>query len=178
MSFINYWMPIYNLYKNTKKCLYHSYKIKISKILNCNILKNKNKNKNKETNIINPHFMCIAIRNIARDRDNQIIQCYNNDFRHHNHIRYAYFDLDTILNTAWNNKDTLLVRIISNQGKTKDKEITRFNIDFTKTITKTTIINRESFIEIIENGDKGDLILRIPLSSECGGTLVFSYYRN
>ena len=28
------------------------------------------------------------------------------------------------------------------------------------------------------DGDKGDLILRIPLSSECGGTLVFSYYRN
>ena len=119
-----------------------------------------------------PLFSCIAIRT------NQIVQCYNNELRFHNHIRYAYFDLDTLLRTAWDRKDNILIRIIDNRKKNMGKEIVRFKIDLGAVNAKDTIINGINTKEILEKGENGHLIIRIPSTCDKGGKVVFIYNRN
>ena len=124
----------------------------------------------RDKTIVNPYFSCIAIRT------NQIVQCYNNEIRHHNHIRYAYFNLDKIIRTSILNSDNLLIRIINNRGANKDTEITRFYIDFSEVVIKDNIIDGVYTKEVLLNGDKGHIIVRIPDNQIDGDAKVVYIY--
>ena len=127
----------------------------------------------REPTVFNPYFSCIAIKT------NQIVQCYNDELRHHNHIRYAYFNLDKIIRTSIQNNENLLIRIIDNRGVNKDKEITRFYIDFSDVVIKDNIIDGTSTKEILLNGDTGHIIIRIPDNQIDGDAkVVYIYNRN
>ena len=165
MSFTNYYKCLGDrliVFKNKLVIIYN---------IGCNICHSMISKKDKP--VINPYFSCIAIKT------NQIVQCYNDELRHHNHIRYAYFNLDKIIRTAIQNSENLLVRIIDNRGVNKDNEITRFYIDFSDVVIKNNIIDRISTKEILLNGDNGHIIIRIPDNQIDGDAkVVYIYNRN
>ncbi len=164
MSFINCYRSLNNMMSG----------IKIKIVTTCNILtgiiQNLRSQGNKNTPNIRPNFCCIAIKT------NQIMQCYNEELRHHNHIRYAYFNLDKIIRSSLHNRDNLLIRIINNKGKNKDKEVTRFNIDFDEVIIKDNIIGGIATKEIVSHGENGHIILRIPTNVLDGDAKVVYVY--
>ena len=168
MNIMNCWKNQHNNYCPSKLTNWLGTISRIFSSVASNINENIKKKVNNKKNTTTPLFSCIAIRT------NQIVQCYNNELRYHNHIRYVYFDLDSLLRMAWHRKDTLLIRIINNRGK----EIVRFNIDLERVNAKDTIINGIITNEILVKGEKGHLMIRIPATCDKGGKVVFIYNRN
>ncbi len=147
--------------------------IKIKIVTTCNILtgiiQNLRSQGNKNTPNIRPNFCCIAIKT------NQIMQCYNEELRHHNHIRYAYFYLDKIIRACFHQKKTLILRITCQK---KNIQVANFTADLSLEEDKTNIIDGIPTREILINNSDGHLIVRIPIGIDTGqASVVFIYHR-